>query len=213
MKLVSTFLKKEIVRMKAARVLAFVLLGIGAITGAVVFAQAPTAQPGLSPVPMQPNHAPPGYVIESVGQNGRVYWMNTQDQSAQLVHDYVKAEKDDEKKEIRKKLADALSKQFDAHMEQQQKELTALEKQIADLRAILKKRQDAKTDIIDRRMDQLIRDAEGLGWTAPGNPNQPRVLWGQGAPSYRPADSVPVNRLPVRNETPVETKKDEKKAP
>jgi len=205
--------------MKTARVLAFVLLGIGAITGAVAFAQSqsPTDQPGapagLSPVPMQPNHGPPGYVIESVGQNGRVHWVNTQDQSSQLVHDYVKAEKDDEKKDIRKKLADHLGKQFDAHMEQQQKELTALEKQIADLRAILKKRQDAKTDIIDRRMDQLIRDAEGLGWTAPGSPNQPRLLYGQGAPLFRPSTSAPVNRFPVRNETPVETKKDEKKAP
>jgi hypothetical protein len=212
MKSASTFLKKEIVRMKAARVFGFVLLGIGAVTGAVVFAQAPTdqpgSQPGLSPVPIQPNHAPPGYVIESVGQNGRVHWMNTQDQSSQLVHDYIKAEKDDEKKEIRKKLADELGKHFDAHMVQQQKELTALEKQIADLRAILKKRQDAKTDIIDRRMDQLIRDAEGLGWTAPGSPNQPRLLYGQGAPPYRPTTSAPVNRFPG------ETKKDDtKKAP
>jgi hypothetical protein len=205
MKSVSTFLKKENVRMKAARVFAFVLLGIGAIIGAVVFAQSPD-QPGLSPVPIQPNHAPPGYTIQALGQNP--YWVNVQDQSAQLVHDYVKAEKDDDKKEIRKKLADALGKQFDAHMEQQQKELTALEKQIADLRAILKKRQDAKTDIIDRRMDQLIRDAEGLGWTAPGNPNQPRALWQHANPSYRPANSVPVNRFPV------ETRKEEtKKAP
>jgi hypothetical protein len=193
----SSFLKKEIVRMKAAaRVLAFVLVGIGAISGAVVFAQSgATDQPKQSHVQLRPDNAFPGYTM--LGQNGQPYWVNVQDQSAQLVHDYVKAEKDDEKKEIRKKLADALGKQFDAHMEQQQKELVALERQIADLRAILKKRQDAKTDIIDRRMDQLIRDAEGLGWTAPGSPYQPRALLPQANPLFRPATSPAAGRIPV----------------
>jgi uncharacterized protein HemX len=153
--------------MKTARVLAFVLVGIGAITSAVVFGQ-------------------------------------VRDQSAELMDQYRKAQKDEDKKEIRKKLADELGKQFDAHMEQQQKELAALEKQINELKNIMKKRQEAKTTIIDRRIDQLSQDAEGLGWTAPGSP-QHVGLWGRPTPYYRSSsatDSVPVgaNRAPIKVE-------------
>jgi hypothetical protein len=92
---------------------------------------------------------------------------------AQLARDYVKAEKEDAKKEIRKKLAESLAKQFDQHIQQQQKELDELEKQITSLRDIVKKRVAGKNDIIERRIDQLVKDAEGLGWNAPGSPRFP----------------------------------------
>jgi hypothetical protein len=75
-------------------------------------------------------------------------------------------------------------------MEQQQKELADLERQMAELQNLLKKRQKAKSEIIDRRMDQLIQDAEGLGWTAPGSPHQPRALWQQASPYYRSSSAV-----------------------
>jgi hypothetical protein len=156
--------------MKAVRVLAFVLVGIGSITCAVVF-----AQPAPQDLPKQPlvpatqellpinNGQPDNYPLwgPSVLQPG------LREQSGDLARQYAKAEKEEDKKEIRKKLADVLGKQFDAQMDHQQKELVELEKQIASLRSLLKKRQDAKTAIIDRRMEQLIQDAEGLGWRAP----------------------------------------------
>ncbi len=88
----------------------------------------------------------------------------TQDQIAKLAQQYVKATQAAEKSDIRKKLADALGKQFDQLAERQQKELEALEKQVADLRALLKKRHDARDQIIDRRLDQVLQEAEGLGW-------------------------------------------------
>jgi hypothetical protein len=116
-------------------------------------------------------------------------------QTADLARQYVKAEKDETKKEIRKKLSDLLSQQFDAHAEQQQKELDDLEKEIARLKSLLKKRQDAKSTIVDRRMEQLIQEAEGLGWTAPRNP-----VIGLGATGGLPAknilvpDTVPAQR-------------------
>ena len=172
--------------MKAARVLAFVFVGIGAITGAVVFGQsapekAKTPLPEVQPRANSnafPNNGQPNYVIQELAPGGAGFFVpGSQDQSGDLVQQYVKAEKEEDKKEIRKKLADALGKQFDAHMEQQQKELATLEKQINDLKNILKKRQEAKTTIIDRRMDQLIQDAEGLGWTAPGSPNHAGALF------------------------------------
>jgi hypothetical protein len=93
-------------------------------------------------------------------------------ESAKLVQQYIKAKAED-KAELRKKLSDALGKQFDANAQQQQKELDELEKEIANLRALLKKRLDAKSTIVERRLEQLVQDAEGLGWTAPGAGRNP----------------------------------------
>jgi hypothetical protein len=110
-----------------------------------------------------------------------------------LAQQYVKAEKDDEKKEIRKKLTDVLGQQFNAQVQRQQKDLEDLEKQIASLRAVLKKRQDAKSTIVERRVEQLIQEAEGLGWTAPSTPHANTPYNRFFDPTYRP-DAAPRQR-------------------
>jgi hypothetical protein len=92
-------------------------------------------------------------------------------QAAQLAQKYTKAEKDDERREIRKKLTDLLNQQFDTHLEQKKKELEELEKQIENLRKVLQKRQDAKDKIVERRFEQLVQEADGMGWGTPGVPH------------------------------------------
>ena len=187
--------------MKAARVVAFVLVGLGAITGAVVFGQAPPteAKKSIDLVPAPPN------ANFTVTRDGQIFGVaidqSLQDQSAQLMDQYRKAQKDEDKKEIRKKLADELGKQFDAHMKQQQDELTALEKQIEELKALMKKRQEARTTIIERRMDQMIQEAEGLGWNAPGHPRH-AGLWNRPGPVpyYRSPNAA--NRFPADKKNP-----------
>jgi hypothetical protein len=106
---------------------------------------------------------------------------------AQLAKDYVKSQNEDAKRDIRKKLAELLAKQFDQHVVHQQKELDDLEKQIASLKDLLKKRAAAKNDIVERRIEQLIRDAEGLGWNAPSSPRAPH-----GAPMFGGPVAAPV---------------------
>ncbi len=93
-----------------------------------------------------------------------------QSEPLQLAQQYVKAVKDDDKRNIRKQLSETLSQQFDAHLQEQKSELAELEKKIADLRALLNKRQEAKTSIVERRIEQLVQEAEGLGWNTPGSP-------------------------------------------
>ena len=88
-----------------------------------------------------------------------------------LAEEYANAKGEDEKSEARKKLTDLLGRQFDEHIKRQQKELKELEKQIMTLRSLIKKRVDAKSSIVDRRIDQLLLDAEGLGWGTPGHVN------------------------------------------
>ncbi|HEV3083725.1 MAG TPA: hypothetical protein VGY66_28345 [Gemmataceae bacterium] len=93
-----------------------------------------------------------------------------QNESVQLAHQIAKAEDDDEKKGLRKKLTQVLDQIFDAHLKEQQKELDDLEKQVARLKKLLSKRREAKETIVERRLEQLVQDAEGLGWNAPNTP-------------------------------------------
>jgi len=171
--------------MKRSCIPALVLLVAGGFTCAAIFAQAPAANQKLDnpaiadTLPSQP----PGAI--GYGGNHSVLWAQpgVRNQTHELAKQYVSTEKEDEKKKIRKDLAEVLAQQFDVQAKHQEQELANLESQIAKLRATLKKRQENKTAIIDRRVDQLIRDAEGLGWTAP-SATQPRV------------DLVPLQRLP-----------------
>jgi hypothetical protein len=153
-------LKKEVIRMTVIRTVIVGVILVGGLTWAVVLAQVPTTTPDQ-----------PSTVYRAPGPVG--YTVTTVPGDAQLAKDYVKANKEDAKKEIRKKLTESLAKQFDQHLQHQQKELDDLEKQIASVKDVLKKRQAAKNEIVERRLEQLIREAEGLGWNAPGSPRLP----------------------------------------
>jgi hypothetical protein len=123
------------------------------------------AQTPVPPTPPTPPDIPnvPGW------ENYYFRFGQTQSKAANFAQEFIKAEKPEQKQEIRKKLADVVSEQFDVRMQQQRKELEDLEKQIANLRAVLKKREDAKSTIVERRIDTLIQEAEGLGWSSPGH--------------------------------------------
>ena len=148
-------------------------LAIAAFAGSAAVAQQATQPP-------TPPAAAYTATINQLGAFAQPGKGNDQAQAAKLAKQYVKSEKEDEKKEIRKKMADLLAKQFDQHVEQQKKELDALEKQIASLKDTLKKRVDGKNAIVDRRLEQLILEAQGLGWSVP---NMPRGGAGTAAPA------------------------------
>ncbi len=133
-----------------------------ALTCGWVYAQNTVARPGPGGVYIAtPNPASFGLFP---GQ------ADPRNEASQFAQRYVKAEKEEDKRDLRKKMDDVLSKQFDQHMQQQTNELKELEKQIDQLKATLRKRQEAKETIVRRRAEQLINEAEGLGWTAPSSP-------------------------------------------
>jgi hypothetical protein len=156
--------------MKSMRMWAFVFVGATALAGAAVFGQPPAGGGGGVA-------GWAGIADDDVAQlAGHLGWHQPKAQqlhseSIKLAKQYAKAEKEEEKKDIRKKLTDVLSEQFDLQMKQQQKELEDLEKQVANLKAMLKKRVDAKSAIVDRRIDQLAQEADGLGWSTPSGPH------------------------------------------
>ena len=167
--------------MNAVRVAAWGLVLTAGLFCAAASAQqqspfGPTTAPASASAPVQ-NPPVTGYPqYFAVFQNPS--------ESAQLAQQYVKATKEEDKREIRKKLTDLLVKQFDQQVQQQQKELEDLEKQIANLRALLKKRQDAKEKIVERRFEQLVQEAAGLGWQ--DGPPRAANQW-EAARPYSPA--------------------------
>jgi hypothetical protein len=89
-----------------------------------------------------------------------------QQETQTLLGQYAEAV-DDEKAPIKEKLAAALEKQFSAQQQLREREVAKIEARVKKLREVINKRNDAKRSIIDKRLDQLIREAEGLGWNAP----------------------------------------------
>jgi hypothetical protein len=89
---------------------------------------------------------------------------------SRLVAEYSRTEDEKDKEKVKTRLATALAKQFDAQQKRRDVELARLEAQLNKLRALMKKRGEERKPIIDRRLDQLVREAVGLGWAPPAGP-------------------------------------------
>lgn len=70
------------------------------------------------------------------------------------------------KEKIKSELRSVLHRQFRLQHQRRDAELSKIEKRLADLRSRLKKRGDAQSTIVDRRLEQLVSDVDGLGWSA-----------------------------------------------
>jgi hypothetical protein len=80
-----------------------------------------------------------------------------------LVKQFAKA-KGEEREKIKAKLSDALEKAFDLRQKRHQEEIAALEAQVSKLKELVQKRQANRGEIVTKRFEQLVREAEGLGW-------------------------------------------------
>lgn len=88
-------------------------------------------------------------------------------QVAKLIESYSRAEKDADRSKIKSELEAALGKELEAQHKRRDLELTRVEDRVKKIRELMKKRSDARQSIINKRLDQLISEAEGLGWTPP----------------------------------------------
>jgi hypothetical protein len=84
-----------------------------------------------------------------------------------LVDQYVRAEGDAQRAKIKTDLSAALAKSFDLQQQRRSLELTHVEARLKKVREVMQKRSDARQTIIDKRLDQVLREAYGLGWTSP----------------------------------------------
>jgi hypothetical protein len=70
----------------------------------------------------------------------------------------------DDLEEAEKKLLDLVTNQFEVRQSLRERQLAQLEAQLKRLRAVHEQREDQKDRIIEDRVEQLVREAQGLGW-------------------------------------------------
>jgi hypothetical protein len=140
----------------------------------------PAAQP---PDPLIASQATvetvPGTLLQRYGGDPKLAELQNQEVESDrevnnLLADYGRTDKEGDRAAIKKKLTASLEKLFDAQQKRREIEVARIEEQLKNLRLLIKKRTESKEKIIDRRLDQLLQDAEGLGWSSP-----------QGFSSYR----------------------------
>jgi hypothetical protein len=155
--------------MKAKFAVVAFAIGLG-ITAVVVSA------PGQGVPPVPPN-APPGEAWDYktfpsfpnlAGYTGFAKSSAEEQQLAhqanELAHKLRDAKGDNDKDKLKTKLTETLEKQFDVRQKRHTTEIDNLEAQVKKLKELVQKRQEARRDIITKRLDQLQREAEGLGW-------------------------------------------------
>jgi hypothetical protein len=74
------------------------------------------------------------------------------------------ARSDAEKDKLKDQLSDTLEKQFELRQKRHENEIAELEAQVRKLRGLVKKRLDNRHEIVAKRLEMILRDAEGLGW-------------------------------------------------
>lgn len=84
-------------------------------------------------------------------------------QAIQLVRQWREAKDPDEKKALRLKLRDVLTKKFQASQELREKRLAAMQDQIKQLRAENADRTESRDEIIDEQVDQILASPHGRG--------------------------------------------------
>ncbi len=84
-----------------------------------------------------------------------------------MVGDYTRTQDEGKRAAIKAKLSPLIDKQFDFQQKRRELELAQLEAQLKKVRDLMKKRADARPTIVEKRLDQILREAEGLGWTPP----------------------------------------------
>ncbi|HXT58815.1 MAG TPA: hypothetical protein VN699_09265 [Pirellulales bacterium] len=88
--------------------------------------------------------------------------------SEQLVAQYAATEDDEQRGGVKTQLAESLSQQFSVQQQLRERELARVEARVKKLRELTEKRREAQRTIVEQRLDQLLREADGLGWTPPG---------------------------------------------
>jgi hypothetical protein len=148
------------------RKLAISGVSILAVMTLVVSAQQPLivqSQPSdaLPPLPPQPGRFWEGSI--SYGSRAHREEGELAQKTQELVKQLAKAE-GEKREKIKDQLTETLGKQFDVRQKRHQDEIAALEKQLKKLRDLVEKRKENRREIVSKRLEQVVREAEGLGW-------------------------------------------------
>jgi hypothetical protein len=89
---------------------------------------------------------------------------NLAHQAEELARKLGDAAPETDKSKIKSQLTEILDRQFDLRQKRHLDEIKALEAKIKKLKDLVEKRQENRREIVAKRIDQIMSDAEGLGW-------------------------------------------------
>ncbi len=82
----------------------------------------------------------------------------------ELAKKFGEAKSDSERSQIKTELRELLEKHFSFRQKRHQEEIAGLEAKVKKLKELVDKRQENRREIIAKRLDQILSNAEGLGW-------------------------------------------------
>jgi hypothetical protein len=85
-------------------------------------------------------------------------------QTEELARKLGEATPETDKGKIKSQLKEVLEKQFDLRQKRHLDEIKSLEAKVKKLKDLVEKRQENRGEIVAKRIDQILSDAEGLGW-------------------------------------------------
>ncbi len=94
-------------------------------------------------------------------------------EQGQLLAKFAQTTDEKQRAEIKASLAKVLQRQFDLQLQQREREVSQIEARVKKLREMIAKRNRARQTIVAGRLDQLVNEAEGMGWVAPTGPMSP----------------------------------------
>ena len=83
---------------------------------------------------------------------------------SELLRKWKAAGSESDRAKVEKELRAVLKSQFEARLGAHQKEIEQLEAKVKQLREQLELRRKKQDEIVDFRLQQLLREAQGLGW-------------------------------------------------
>lgn len=84
--------------------------------------------------------------------------------AARLGRKLAETKSEADRNQVAQELSKVLGDQFDMRQKRHQEEIRKLEDQVKKLKELVEKRQENRSEIIARRMEQVVRESQGLGW-------------------------------------------------
>jgi hypothetical protein len=88
-------------------------------------------------------------------------------EASQLLRSYSQAKDEKQRDKLKAQLSKALEKEFDLKQKYRRLELDWADSAVKKAREVLGKRAEQRQTIIEKRLDDLLKEADGLGWTEP----------------------------------------------
>jgi hypothetical protein len=140
----------------------------GLRTGSDDLARDPFAQSSPAPHPVREGQTSNLFSRPATFYGGNIHdWRvhnNEEAAIAILVQRLKDAKSDSEIEKLKGQLEEALEKSFAMRQKRHTQEIEELEAKVKTLKELVAKRQEKRREIVANRREQILRDAQGLGW-------------------------------------------------